>query len=142
MSKMLTYLACPYSSDDPDVRRERFEAVNVAAGHLMQSGKLVFSPISHTHPIAEACGLPLGWDFWQAYDRAFIEASQDLVVLLISGWRESKGVSGEIAIARELGIPVMYLEMNRRQETFHWRTEGEVEVYYGDNRPALTKEPT
>jgi hypothetical protein len=108
--KALTYLAAPYSHPDRKVRLARFNAVNVAAGQLMRQGHLVFSPISHTHPIAEAGGLPLGWEFWAAFDRAYLEASRELIVLRLDGWRESVGVTAELAIAAELGIPVSYID--------------------------------
>lgn len=110
MRGRLTYLACPYSHPDRAVRVARFEAANRAAGALMREGRIVFSPISHTHPIAEASDLPLGWDFWEAFDRAYLAHSRLVVVLTIDGWRESKGVTAELAIAAELGIPVDYLD--------------------------------
>lgn len=110
--RLLTYLACPYSHPDASVRGDRFKEANRAAGLLMKRGDLVFSPISHTHPIAEECDLPKGWDFWQAFDRAYLSASRLLVVLCIAGWRESVGVQAEIAIARELGVPVEYMEVS------------------------------
>lgn len=110
MTKKIVYLACPYSHPDPDVRERRFHAVNYAAGVLMSEGKLVFSPISHTHPIAVAHDLPRGWDFWHAYDRAFLEISERVLVLMIDGWKESTGVQAEIAIAQELGVPIEYLD--------------------------------
>jgi hypothetical protein len=112
-ARPLVYLACPYSHDDRAVRVARFEAASAAAGKLMQDGLKVFSPISHTHTIAEMCALPLGWDFWEAFDRAFIGHSHKLIVLRVEGWRESKGVSAEIGIAQELGIPVEYMEPTR-----------------------------
>jgi hypothetical protein len=33
-----------------------------------------------------------------------------LMVLTMPGWEDSKGVSGEIAIAKELGIAIEYIE--------------------------------
>lgn len=108
--KPLVYLACPYSHPDMAVRCQRFDAVNVVAGALMRSGKLIFSPISHTHPIAVVGNLPMGWDFWHAYDRAFLEHSNAVIVLCLDGWQESTGVQAEIKIARELGIPVEYAD--------------------------------
>jgi hypothetical protein len=107
--KPLTYLACPYSHPDRAVRVSRFKAANKAAGQLMREGHTVFSPISHTHPIAEAGGLPLGWDFWEAFDRAYLGHSSRVIVLMADGWQESKGVNAEINIAVEMGIPVEYM---------------------------------
>src|SRR6185503_15575740 len=105
----LTYLACPYSHPDREVRVARFEAVNRIAGELMRRGLKIFSPISHTHPIAEATDLPLGWDYWHEYDHAFLSASKKLIVLMLDGWRELTGVTGEIEIARNLGIEIEYM---------------------------------
>lgn len=108
--KPLTYLAAPYSHPDRAVRIARFHAINSVAAELMRAGELVYSPISHTHPIAEAGDLPLGWDFWQKYDTAFIEHSKRVVVLQLDGWRESKGVTAEIKIAQSLGTPIDYID--------------------------------
>lgn len=106
IEKKLTYLCSPYSHEDQFIRLERFHAVCRCAGILMEKGYFVFSPISHTHPIAIINGLPTGWDFWEKYDRAILECCKEVLVLDIPGWMESKGVLGEIKIARELGIPV------------------------------------
>jgi hypothetical protein len=105
----LTYLACPYSHVSRHIRVARFEAANAAAATLMADGHHVYSPISHTHPIAEAGDLPLGWDFWETYDRIFLGMSRIVVVLMLDGWRESKGVTAELAIAVELGLAVDYM---------------------------------
>jgi len=107
---MRIYLACPYSHTDPNVRQKRFEQANMAAAKLMQEGHHVFSPISHTHPIALAGDLPKGWDYWQEYDRMFIEWCEVVYVLAIDGWDDSVGVQAEIAIAEELGKVVFVKE--------------------------------
>lgn len=104
----LVYLACPYSHDDPFVRRERFEYASRAAAELMAAGLLVFSPISHTHPIAEH-GLPKGWDFWEKYDRAILGVCKAMIVLMLEGWRESVGVQAEIQIMRDAGKPIHFI---------------------------------
>ena len=69
----MIYLAVPYSHADPAVRVARFDAVNKVAAKMMRDGLHVFSPISHTHPIALAGDLPGGWEYWEAYDRALIK---------------------------------------------------------------------
>jgi hypothetical protein len=97
------YLACPYSHPDPEVEAARFEAANVAAGALMKRGDLVFSPISHSHPIHLAHGLPGDFGFWKAFDVWMIGACEAVVVLLLDGWQQSKGIAAEIALAREQG---------------------------------------
>ncbi len=106
----MIYLATAYSHPDPAVMESRFDTACRVAGKLMADGVVVFSPIAHTHPIAVRCELPRGWDFWIRYDREMLMAADKLVVVCMDGWRESKGIAGEIEIARELGIPVEYME--------------------------------
>jgi hypothetical protein len=106
----LIYLASPYSHPDPQVRTMRFDMACRAAAHLMVRGMLVFSPIAHTHPIAMVGALPLGWDYWQLYDSVMLGCCAELLILTLSGWQESAGVIGELAIAhKDLGLPVRYM---------------------------------
>ena len=79
----------------------------------MARGLIVFSPIAHTHPIAERCDLPRGWDYWKHFDEEFIGASEKVVVAMMPGWEQSKGIAGEIRIAKEKGIPVEYMDPNK-----------------------------
>ena len=107
------YIAGPYSHPDAAVRLGRFRRLNDVSAAFMQSPEVhvVFSPISMTHPIAEQHDLPLGWEFWERNDRAFISWCNILVVVKLDGWQESKGVAAEIAIAQEMGKEVVYLEV-------------------------------
>lgn len=110
---MITYLASPYSHPDESVRIERFHAANKAAALLMQDRKhAVFSPISHSHPVAEHLPneLLMSWPFWMDQDFPILEYADELVVLTLPGWKESRGVQAEIAHAQIHGIPVRYME--------------------------------
>ena len=106
----MIYLATPYSHSDPAVMEQRFDAACRIAGELMRKGELVFSPIAHTHPIAVRCELPRGWDFWNKYDYAMLRGADKVLVVKMDGWEQSKGIAGELEIARELGIPIGYIE--------------------------------
>jgi hypothetical protein len=105
----MIYLASPYTHPDPVVREERFAAACAVAAQLLRFGHLVFSPICHSHPLTRF-GLPLDWGFWERCDRQHLERCSELIVLMLPGWTSSRGVLAEIAIARELGLPVRYLE--------------------------------
>lgn len=109
MKKSLVYLACPYSHPDPEVREARFRAANQAAAVLAAAGVHVFSPITHTHPILLAGDLPCGWEYWEAYDRAVLDACRALVVLQAEGWDQSTGVRAEVTIAEQLGLPCYFV---------------------------------
>lgn len=108
--KGLIYLATPYSHPNPEVMEQRFRAVNKVAAKLMEQGLHIFSPISHSHPISIEGNLPTNWEYWESYDRVFLNASQKLIVLKLDGWEESVGVAAEIRIAGELGIDIEYIE--------------------------------
>lgn len=110
MKEELIYLATPYSHPDPEVMKQRFHSVNKVAAKLMKEGLHIFSPISHSHPIAIENDLPTNWEYWESYDRAFLKASRKLIVLKLDGWENSVGVTAEIKIAKELGIEIEYIE--------------------------------
>ena len=105
----LVYLASPYSDPREDFREARFLLACQCAAELMERGLMIFSPIAHTHPIAKH-GLPKGWDFWEKYDRLFLEACSSLLVLMLPEWEASKGVQAEIQIVREMAKPVFYVD--------------------------------
>lgn len=106
--KNLSYLAIPYSHPDKDIRDFRFHTANIVAAKLMCNGKLIYSPISHTHPISRAGKLPTDWNYWETHNRLFLHPAKELIVITLPGWQESKGVSAEISIATELNIPIKY----------------------------------
>lgn len=108
--KEFIYLATPYTNPEREIMVTRFLMVNKVAAKLMAEGKYIFSPISHTHPIAEAGNLPRGWEYWEGYDRRILSTCNRIIVLKLPGWQESKGVQAEIKIGEELGIPVDYLD--------------------------------
>ena len=95
------YLCCPYSQQlgDPDwLPKARFAEANRAAARLMkQEGYIVFSPLQNLA-------------FWLVQDRPFIEWADEVFVLIISGWKTSKGVQAEIEYAQKLGKPIKYIE--------------------------------
>ena len=111
MKRELVYLAAPYSNPDPSVVQARYEAVNRVAGGLMREGLVVFSPISHSHPIDATFEKPEGWDFWKVQDFGILELCERLLVLPLPGWRDSVGVNAEIDYAESLNIPVTFLKV-------------------------------
>ena len=105
----MIYLACPYSHKDASLREYRFRKANQIAALFMRGGDIIYSPISHTHPIAIEGELPLDWSYWQSVDEFYIGLCERVVVLELDGWQESKGVRAEIAMAEALGKPVSYM---------------------------------
>lgn len=118
------YLAIAYSG----LEEVSFKVANKMTALIMNDTSLgyqniVYSPISHNHVIAIEHSLPTTWDFWKTYDTKFIEWCDELWITEIfvelyeeelflcgksgiDGWKlseQSKGVTAEIQIAKELG---------------------------------------
>ena len=104
----LIYLASAYSHPDPEVRLMRYWAAVKKAAELMKAGENIFSPIAHTHEIGLILGDSVDHSFWMAQDKEILRRCDKLLVLLLPGWSESKGVAEEIEFARSIGIPVEY----------------------------------
>jgi hypothetical protein len=106
----MKYLAIPYTDPNPEVMCSRFELANRTAAELMKQGLLIYSPISHSHPIAQY-GLPLDWEYWQHYDKEILSICDELIVIMANGWEKSKGVSAEIETAITMNIPITYKKL-------------------------------
>ena len=104
----MIYLASPYTHDDPAVMQARYEAVCQAAAHFMGMGHHVYSPIAHSHGIA-AYGLPTEWKFWQALDEDMIRRCDEVWVVMLDGWDESRGIRAEVAFAQAEGKRVFFM---------------------------------
>lgn len=64
---------------------------------IVNQGINVFSPIVHWHHAAASGGLPTDAEYWAEYNLQFMRASKQAILLDIPGWRESKGVTKELA---------------------------------------------
>ena len=106
----MIYLAIPYTHKSAKVRRYRYQLATHVAGEIMRTENVpVFSPITHSHPIAEAGGLPLTWEHYEEIDTAMIMACDEIVVLCSYGWNESTGVSAETEIAKKYGKGIRHM---------------------------------
>jgi hypothetical protein len=104
------YFASPYSDPDPLVKETRYLQTIQASSELVKKGFILIEPIAMSHHQAQRFGLPTGYDFWKTRDRKFIEISNGVIVLMLDGWKQSKGVQDEIAYARLMHKPIYYLD--------------------------------
>ncbi len=107
--KPFIYLACSYSHEDKDIEELRFRAVSKIAGQLIKAGNIVYSPISHTHPMAMVNRFPTGYEYWRELDEFYIERCDIFMILKLANWEISKGVAAEAEKATDLGKPIIYL---------------------------------
>jgi hypothetical protein len=103
------YLCSPYSDPNPAVREQRFQAACAVTAGLLRDGQMVYSPVVHGHPLVRY-GLSTDWSFWERHDRLHLERCDEVVVLMLDGWRVSVGLQAELRHASVLGKPVRYLE--------------------------------
>lgn len=107
--KPLTYLACPYSHSDPAVRQDRYHAANEATAALIRAYKWnVFSPITHSHPLA-LLGLDGDWGYWERIDTDYLKMSSRIVILTVPGWKTSVGIRHERALAKQFGAELVFM---------------------------------
>ncbi len=103
------YIAIPYSSVD---KIKSFELSNKIAAQEYKKGNIVYAPISHSHPVAVQEGLPGGFDFWEKVDFEFIRWCDYMIVIMLDGWKESRGVQSEMEYCRLLNKPIVYIDIN------------------------------
>lgn len=114
--KKLYYLASPYSHPDDIVRYERFKDAERFTAGMLERGFNIYSPIVYNHEMAETYRLPTTWEFWEGVDRKFLRACQEMLVMQIPGWKESRGVQAEIKIAKRYGMPVYLIKVDQEGE--------------------------
>jgi hypothetical protein len=110
MSKLI-YLASPYSSGDPAELAQRVNSVTDATARLVAKGHLIFSPIVHSHPLVPY--MPTqdgGFKAWEKYDLAFIDKADEVWVLMLHGWWNSKGIRAELDHAKATGKTIRYIQ--------------------------------
>lgn len=113
---MYIYLASPYTDPNPSVQEARYLSVLEETARLISDGYPVFSPIAHCHPITTHYGLPGTYEFWKDYTRIMLAPARELYVLMLSGWRQSVGLTDEIDLAGVYGKPITYIEPGRGHE--------------------------
>lgn len=105
----LIYVGTPYSKWADGLDAAFVEASKLTA-RLMQEGLRVYSPIAHTHPLAIHGNIdPLDHDIWLPFDGAMMDKSDAMIVAMMTGWFESKGVRHEIDVFNVAGKPVFFL---------------------------------
>jgi hypothetical protein len=108
----LIYLATPYSHNDRAVMQQRYELACEIAGLLILRGHLIFSPIAHSHTIAQIGRVPGDWKTWQPQCEGMLRRCDELWVVQMAGWETSVGIAAEISLAASLGLAISKLDPN------------------------------
>ena len=106
----IVYIACPYAHSDPARQKHRFETACRAASKLIKGGIVVFSPLSHSVPIAEIGNIPEENSTWMKQDIPLLKCCSEMLILGLPGWQQSHGVIDEMFTALAMRIPVTLIE--------------------------------
>lgn len=105
---MIAYIASPYSHWDAGVRVNRFHGAIKFTAWWLKQGRFGYSPIVHGHELVLYTDWPYEFEWWNSYNEAMIRALKYVVVLCIDGWKGSRGIASELALAEREGFPVEY----------------------------------
>lgn len=106
----LIYIASPYTHPDPRIVEWRVKAVALFVSRMIRTDQVLselvlplggqenprtfFSPILHSHPMAVM--IPGDYEAWRHVDEAWMDMSDEMWVLQLPGWKDSKGIKAEI----------------------------------------------
>lgn len=112
----MLYLSSPYTSmlrtktEQIWEQEKRFHEVKECKAALMARGMLVVSPIVFCHQVSVDHGLPGDYGYWHKLNLRLLAGCSTLAVLKLSGWKESKGILGEIRHAQKWGLEIVEVE--------------------------------
>lgn len=106
------YLATPYTDSDPDIVEKRFSVITQITAELMNHGHIIFSPVTHGHPIACAGADKVHYATWLMHGLKILHSCDKLLVAELPGWDKSTGVLAEMQYARNFGICIEHLSLD------------------------------
>lgn len=106
----LIYIASPYNHDVDAVRISNYKHVSQYVARLVANGHVALSPITYGHTLLDFHVMPYDWEFWSNFCISFLHKSDELHVYKMPGWDVSRGVTEEIQLAKELNIPIIYID--------------------------------
>ena len=115
--KGVWYFAHPYTCKDEEGNyisggeEANFRLCNIRAAKLIEKGFLIYSPISHTHPIHVAYPPFVGQnihDMWYEFDNANIKQLSFEGIIMAPEWEGSKGCKAELQMFKEMRRKVLF----------------------------------
>ena len=101
----LFYFAHPYDSTD-NTPAKNYQLCNQRAVKLIDLGYMIFSPITHSHPLHVIKKHPS--EFWMSIDRLIMPMCMGLI--LAPRWKESRGCKEEYEYFKSIGRMILFYE--------------------------------
>jgi hypothetical protein len=106
------YLGTPYTKYPGGIEAAFILAAKQAA-LLLQAGVKVFSPITHTHPIAIHGNIdPLDLNIWLPADAKFMDLAQGIILLRAETWEKSYGMKHEFNVFKAVNKPIVWMDVD------------------------------
>lgn len=105
-------MAAPYTHKDELIMTQREQLITMVAAKLQMDGYFIYSPITSSVPLVKyQPALGHTFEMWRQHNNLMLGRCDELLVLKLSGWELSIGVSNEIGWAEELRKPIAYAHM-------------------------------
>lgn len=109
-TKGYIYVASPYSKY-PYGREAACSFICAISARLIENKLPIFSPIAHSHAIAEEGQLdPYSHDIWLPVCQPMIDAASVMLVVHMEGWHDSIGMRFEIDAFERANKPIWHLD--------------------------------
>jgi len=116
----LIYLSAPFSTGPDSTIRRQADIDRATAWLTKHTDVYIFSPITYEKPIKDINGVAekdVEWAFWKPRDGEMVSRCDELWVLCLHNWENSRGVTYEVGEAKRLGKPVHYIQVTFVTET-------------------------
>lgn len=112
---VMVYIAAPYSPDANSINHnkiieDRMELFSGSVAKLITMECHAVSPLFN-HYFLHHRNIPGTWDYWKSYSENLLQRSDAMLILMIDGWDRSKGVKGEIEMAKDMNKPVFITDV-------------------------------
>ena len=104
----LIYLASPITHPDPFMVRSRVKSAGIATCALIAAGHPVISPATTVAPLVGSAPD----EVWYDYTRRILHRCNEMWILPLPGWKDSKGVRNERLFARRHKITIRILVLD------------------------------
>ena len=113
----LVYIASPFAHSNEYIVETRVNFVNTYYVHLLKNNMNAISPVTVGNVLRKYIS-EHQWDnkFWMPLDLHLLEKCDEMHILCLAGWRNSKGVKEEIEFCERIGIPIKYVSIIEQRE--------------------------
>lgn len=108
----MIYLASPYTHENPEIVKQRVNIAGQVSAKLLELGIHSISPVVYGQALIEHGQMTdSSWDYWGKFCGDIMDICDQMYILDIDGWNDSKGIIGETDYMKILGKPVLLLNV-------------------------------